>query len=160
MTFSIETDRLRLRPYTPEEAGRVAAGDRPDSGWSPGFPREDDRAVARMFLAAPRTEPLFEPQLIELLGTGAVIGGIGFFGPPDAEGTVGLGYGVAPETEGQGYATEALLALLRRGFAEGGVRRALADTTHDNAASQRVLEKAGLRRTSSDDSLHYYVLEG
>ncbi|MFE6748212.1 GNAT family N-acetyltransferase [Kitasatospora purpeofusca] len=160
MTFSIETARLRLRLYTADEAERVAAGERPGSGWSPGFPREDDRAVARMFLAAPRTEPLFEPQLIELLSNDQVIGGIGFFGPPDADGTVGLGYGVAPEVEGRGYATEALLALLHRGFAEGGVRRALADTTHGNTASQRVLEKAGLRRTSSDDELHYYTLEG
>jgi RimJ/RimL family protein N-acetyltransferase len=30
------------------------------------------------------------------------------------------------------------------------INRALADTAHDNPASQRVLEKAGLRRTSSD----------
>lgn len=160
MTFSIETARLRLRPYTPADAEQVAAGARPDSGWSPGFPREDDRDVARMFLAAPQTEPLFAPLLIELLSNDLVIGGIGFFGPPDESGAVGLGYGVAPEVEGRGYATEALLALLHRGFADGRVRRALADTTHDNAASQRVLEKAGLHRTSSDDRLHYYALEG
>ncbi|MGW4890935.1 GNAT family N-acetyltransferase [Kitasatospora sp. NPDC004240] len=157
-SFSIDAARLRLRPYTPEEAGRVAAGTERAGDWSPGFPREDDRDVARMYLAAPDGEPLFGPLQIVLLGNDLVIGGIGFFGPPDEEGTVGLGYGVAPEVEGRGYATEALRALLQRGFATGRVRRAIADTDHDNLASQRVLEKAGLARVSSDERLHHYAL--
>ncbi|MEV6211629.1 GNAT family N-acetyltransferase [Kitasatospora sp. NPDC051914] len=158
--FSIETARLRLRPYTHEEAGRVAAGARRESHWSPGFPRPDDQDVARLHLATPPGQPLFGPLQIVLLSNDLVIGGIGFFGPPDEAGAVGLGYGVAPEVEGCGYATEALRALLHRGFAEGSVRRVLADTAHDNVASQRVLEKAGLRRISSDENLHYYAVEG
>ncbi|MEU5941850.1 hypothetical protein ABZ807_22300 [Micromonospora sp. NPDC047548] len=36
--------------------------------------------------------------------TGLVTGGIGFFGPPDADGKVELGYGVAPKVKGCGYA--------------------------------------------------------
>ncbi|WP_354637382.1 GNAT family N-acetyltransferase [Kitasatospora camelliae] len=158
--FSIETARLRLRPYTLEEAGRVAAGDRREAHWSPGFPRPDDQDVARLHLATPPGEPLFGPLQITLLSNDLVIGGIGFFGPPDETGTVELGYGVAPEVEGCGYATEALRALLHRGFAGGGVRRARADTAHDNPASQRVLEKAGLRRVASDENLHHYAIEG
>ncbi|MER5549586.1 GNAT family N-acetyltransferase [Streptomyces sp. NPDC002589] len=51
-------------------------------------------------------------------------------------------------------------ALLHHGFADARVRRVLADTAHDNVASQRVLEKAGLRRTLSDEKLHYYAVEG
>ncbi|WP_035869677.1 GNAT family N-acetyltransferase [Kitasatospora cheerisanensis] len=159
--FGIETARLRLRPYTHEEAALVlAAGTDRQEHWSPGFPRTDDQDVARMFLGLPAGEPLFGPLQIVLLSSDLVIGGIGFFGPPDETGTVGLGYGVAPETEGRGYATEALTALLHHGFADGRVRRALADTDHDNLGSQRVLEKAGLRRTSSDERLHYYCIEG
>lgn len=86
-------------------------------------------------------------------------GGIGFFAPPDETGTVELSYGVAPEAEGRGYATEALRALLHHGLTDGRVVRALADTAHDNLASQRVLEKAGLHRTVSDENFHHDAIE-
>ena len=112
--------------------------------------------VARACLDAPTSEPLFRPQQIVL----ASIGGVGFLGPPDHQGTVSFGYGVAPEVEGRGYATEAVQALLHHAFATGRINRALADTAHDNPASQRVLEKAGLRRTSSDENLHHYQTKG
>ncbi|MEU6228536.1 hypothetical protein [Streptomyces sp. NPDC047042] len=39
------------------------------------------------------------------------------------------------------------------------MRRVRADTAHDSLASQRVLEKAGLHRTRSDENLHYYETE-
>ncbi|MFB4291534.1 GNAT family N-acetyltransferase [Nonomuraea sp. ATR24] len=159
MTFTLETARLRLRPFTEEEARHVVAGSREGRNWSPGYPRDDDRDIAGLVLKGAGGDPLFGPLQIVLLGSGAVIGGLGFFGPPDEAGTVGFGYGVAPEAEGRGYATEAVRALLREGFDDGRVRRALADTAHTNVASQRVLEKAGLRRVSSDDSLHYYSTE-
>ncbi|WP_171074724.1 GNAT family N-acetyltransferase [Nonomuraea basaltis] len=155
----IETARLQLRPYTLAEAGHVVSGLRESRTWSPGYPRDDDRDIARLFLQAPPVEALFGPLQIVLLSSDAVIGGIGFFDPPDSEGTVGLGYGLAPEVEGRGYATEALRALLHEGFATGRITRAVADTAHDNPASQRVLEKAGLRRISSDERLHYYATE-
>jgi RimJ/RimL family protein N-acetyltransferase len=90
--------------------------------------------------------------------TGLVVRGIGFFGPPDDHGTVEFGYGVVPEVEGRGYATEALQALLQYGFSTGRVRRAVADTTHENVGSQRVMEKAGLRQVRSDERLRYYEI--
>ncbi|WP_244870786.1 GNAT family N-acetyltransferase [Catellatospora sp. IY07-71] len=152
----IETERLRLRPLTLEQAGQVVAGDRAGQAWSAGYPRDDDRDVARMALAHPAAEPSFGPLQIVTRDAGLVVGGIGFFGPPDADGVVELGYGVAPEAEGRGYATEALRGLLRYAFVTGRVRRAIADTTHGNVGSQRVMEKAGMRRTRSDERLRYY----
>src|SRR5688572_18375497 len=44
--------------------------------------------------------------------TGAVIGGCGFNASPDAEGMVGIGYGIYPEHQGKGFATEAVRALI------------------------------------------------
>jgi RimJ/RimL family protein N-acetyltransferase len=46
---------------------------------------------------------------------------------------------------GKGYATEGSRALVDRAFAEPGVQRIYAETMAVNAASRRVLEKAGLR---------------
>ena len=68
------------------------------------------------------------------------------------------GYGVAPEAEGHGVATEALLVLVAGARASGQVRRVVADAVHDNLASQRVLEKAGFRLIGADEEVRRYAL--
>jgi RimJ/RimL family protein N-acetyltransferase len=45
---------------------------------------------------------------------------------------------------GQGYATEALRALLDHVLAEPDMRRVVAETMVDHIASRRVMEKAGM----------------
>lgn len=152
----IETERLRLSPLSRAQAEHIIAGERTGQPWAVGYPRSDDRDVARMFLTAPPAEDGFGPLQIVDRRTALVIGGIGFFGPPDALGLVELGYGVAPEVEGRGYATEALRALLAWAYRTGRVTRAIADTTHDNVGSQRVMEKAGMRHTGADKHRRYY----
>jgi RimJ/RimL family protein N-acetyltransferase len=58
---------------------------------------------------------------------------------------VELGYRLRRSAWGKGYATEGSLALVDRAFAGPGVERVYAETMAVNAASRRVLEKAGLR---------------
>jgi RimJ/RimL family protein N-acetyltransferase len=58
---------------------------------------------------------------------------------------VSLGYRLRRVAWGKGYATEGARALIRKAFAELGVRRVVATTYQDNLASRRVMEKAGLR---------------
>lgn len=60
-------------------------------------------------------------------------------------GEVELGYRLCRSAWGRGYATEGARALIRAAFAEYGVRRVTATTMAVNAASRRVMEKAGLR---------------
>jgi RimJ/RimL family protein N-acetyltransferase len=55
-----------------------------------------------------------------------------------------VGYRLAPDAWGRGYATEGALALVRYGLDELGLLRIIGLTHPDNAASQRVLLKAGL----------------
>ena len=62
-------------------------------------------------------------------------------GNPDE---VELGYRLRRSAWGKGYATEGSRALIREGFTEFGVRRVWAETMTVNAASRRVMEKAGL----------------
>ena len=71
-----------------------------------------------------------------------LVAGGGYFGPPGEDGTVEIGYSVVPEWAGQGYATELSRALLARAAATG-VRRVIAHTREDNAASIRVLAHCG-----------------
>jgi ribosomal-protein-alanine N-acetyltransferase len=55
-----------------------------------------------------------------------------------------VGYRLAPDAWGRGYATEGARALVRYGFDQLGLDRIIGLTHPDNAASQRVLQKAGL----------------
>jgi len=59
------------------------------------------------------------------------------------DGTAELGYRVAQHVAGRGVATETVRELCRLAAAAHGLRTLRAATAHDNAASQRVLTKAG-----------------
>ena len=54
-----------------------------------------------------------------------------------------LGYGIAEEFRGFGYATEAVETILAWAFDQPGVTSVAAETEAGNAASRRVLEKCG-----------------
>jgi RimJ/RimL family protein N-acetyltransferase len=58
---------------------------------------------------------------------------------------VELGYRLRRPAWGKGYATEGARALVDKGFGELGARRISATTMTVNAASRRVMEKAGLK---------------
>lgn len=67
-----------------------------------------------------------------------------------------LGWVVAPEHTGRGYATEAAQALLGICFDDLALHRATALCFADNEASWRLMERIGMRRESHwvGDSLH------
>lgn len=58
---------------------------------------------------------------------------------------VDVGYALLPEFWGQGYALEAVQATLRHAALKFGLRRVVAVVSAGNAASIRVLEKAGMQ---------------
>jgi ribosomal-protein-alanine N-acetyltransferase len=72
---------------------------------------------------------------------GSVLGRFNlYFG---ADGSANLGYRVAQDAAGKGLATGAVRELCERATAQYGLRRVRAATSHQNAASQKVLTKAG-----------------
>lgn len=73
---------------------------------------------------------------------GATVGGIGFKGAPCNK-TVEVGYGIDEPYRGNGYATEALMALCNWAFAQPGVYFIRAEAEEGNPASVRVLTKCG-----------------
>ncbi|HEX2157791.1 MAG TPA: GNAT family N-acetyltransferase, partial [Actinomycetes bacterium] len=89
-------------------------------------------------------------------GDDMVVGDIGFHGPPNPGGSVTVGYGLAPGARGQGYATEALRAVVAWALAQPEVAAVEADTTHANLPSQRVMERAGMRLYDRSDQLRFY----
>lgn len=140
------SERLFLRPGWPEDWEEVLAAIADE-----GVVRNLARAPwpymaedAQAFVSRPQ-DPLFPRFLITLPGAcGArLIGGAGI---QDAGREVALGYWIAREHWGQGYATEAARALVCLARALGH-RRLVADHFVDNPASGRVLRKAGFRAT-------------
>lgn len=72
----------------------------------------------------------------------------GFKGPP-RDGTAEIGYSVLPQFQGRGYATELVGGLVRWALQQPGVARVVAETEWANAASVRVLTKAGFAPSGS-----------
>lgn len=58
-------------------------------------------------------------------------------------GSVEIGYGLLPEFWGNGYATEAVMAMTEWASKQPGVKFIEAEAEDSNIASKRVLEKAG-----------------
>ncbi len=75
--------------------------------------------------------------------SGATIGTCAYKGPPDADETVEIAYGVDLAYQGRGFATEAAQALVAYALSSGRVRVVRAHTRLDGKAPVRVLEKLG-----------------
>jgi RimJ/RimL family protein N-acetyltransferase len=108
------------------------------------------RMLPRIAEGVEETSSGAEPtRLVVHVADETLIGETGFHGPPDASGTVEVGYSILPAYRGRGFATEATRALIRAALARPEVRRVTAECLDDNHASLRVLEKLELRRVGS-----------
>jgi ribosomal-protein-alanine N-acetyltransferase len=67
---------------------------------------------------------------------------------------VEIGWRLAPEHWGRGYASEAARAALAFGFERAGAERIVSFTAVLNERSQRVMERIGMRRVADGDFLH------
>lgn len=81
-------------------------------------------------------------------GLDRAVGVGGFFGPPDQDGVVEIGYAMLPSFREQGLATEAVETLLNWALEDPRVQAVKAQTLAHLAASRRVLEKTGFRLQS------------
>ncbi len=73
-----------------------------------------------------------------------LIGGAGYKGPPDEQGSVEIGYGIVPEFQRHGYGTEAAKALIRRAFDDDAIKLVIAETLPELEASIKVMNKCGM----------------
>ncbi|PMC40551.1 GNAT family N-acetyltransferase [Bacillus sp. UMB0899] len=84
-----------------------------------------------------------------------IVGDIGFKGKP-VNGIVEVGYGISPDAQNEGYATEAVEALVNWAFQTGKVNKIIAECKKTNHASIRVLEKLFMDIVEQDEHMVYW----
>lgn len=130
----IESERLCLRPRSLAEMEGLSRGE-PDPEMKQAY-----GDMLRAMLSLPGCEEWGTEWEIRLKA-GSEIGGICFKGAPNADGMAEIGYGIDEAYRRQGYATEAVSALVRWALEQKGVRLITAQTEANNLSSQRVLLK-------------------
>jgi RimJ/RimL family protein N-acetyltransferase len=147
----LTTERLVLRRLRADEAGTVAEyKNDPEvaryQDWDLPYPVEDIAAKIAAYIHRPW--PCHGSGLnVAIEHDGELIGdfGVGW----DDEGIEAeIGYTLRSEHQGEGFATEALAAVVDRLFLEG-VERVTTSLDPENVASIRVLEKVGFRQKTS-----------
>ena len=113
-------------------------------GMSPFEKAQLSLAWLAQFEASGASDPWVHGFRLVHRSSGNIVGFCSFKGPP-ADGVVEIAYGIAPDEQGKGYATEAARALVEFARAFREVRVIRAHTLADGAASKRVLEKCGFQ---------------
>ena len=155
--MSIETANLLLLPYSPEQLlALIDGGEKfeqaiglPAAKGLGDFMRSDDVSPAWLarLRASQDPDPWRHGFAVVHRETQLVIGSAAFKGPPDDAGEVEIAYGIVPDYEGRGYATEAAAALVAFAFESDDVKRVRAHTLPAANASTRVLTKCGFKYT-------------
>jgi [ribosomal protein S5]-alanine N-acetyltransferase len=149
-TPTLRTARLRLRPFTDVDAEALLAlqsNARVTRYWD--APAWTDPARAQRFIAWCRQmadEGTGVRLAIDLAIDDSFIGWCSISDWNPAFRSARLGYSLTDTAWGQGYATEAVRALLQWSFETFDLNRVQAETDTRNLASARVLEKVGFVR--------------
>lgn len=145
----LSTGRLRLRPLSLRDARDMFAyaGD-PEvaryTTWEPHQSLEDSRRFLRAvlqqrFLGQP------VPWGIVELHSGRLLGTAGFVSWRPEQRRAEVGYAIARSHWNQGYVTEAMRRILEFGWREMQLHRIEARCLTENGASERVMQKIGMR---------------
>src|SRR4051794_28756051 len=148
----IITTRLELVPLTPPLLRAVAGGDLAEverrleapvgAGWEEGVPAE----YRLEQLAADPSEQPWLGRAGLARAPRRVVGSIGFHAPPDDRGRVEIGYDIVAGERRQGFAREAMQALLECAWATGRARICVASVSPDNVPSLGLIRAFGFRR--------------
>lgn len=86
----------------------------------------------------------------------SVMGGICFKGPANSLGQVEIGYGIEKLHQNQGYATEAIKAVVKWALEQDSIQAVIAETDKNNVPSQKVLLKNGFVKIEEKDELIFW----
>ena len=160
--FELRTPRLLIRSWREDDFEAYAAMNA-DPRVMEFYPSVVSREESRMRFDARLADRGYTFWPVEVLGGAPFIGMVGL-GDPDFQAhfmpAVEIGWRLAVEHWGKGYATEAARAALAFGFERLGLPEIVSFTTTANTRSRRVMEKLGMRRSPADDFLHPKIPDG
>jgi RimJ/RimL family protein N-acetyltransferase len=148
MTPTIETARLIMRPFVPDDVDTYHTyiySDPDVTRYLPGGkPRPKERTQATLDFAIEHGEKHgFTLWALIRKADQQFIGHCGLVYAPDSS-DVELAYAIGKAFWGQGYTSEAAHASLRYGFETVGLDEIIALAYPENIASQRVMQKCGM----------------
>jgi RimJ/RimL family protein N-acetyltransferase len=158
-TPSLRTPRLILREWRPEDREPFAQMNA-DPRVMEHFPSPSTRAESDAF--ADRIQAHFDQHgfglwAVEVPGEAPFVGFVGLSIPRfEAHFTpaVEIGWRLAVESWGRGFATEAAHEAVRFGFEEVGLEEIVSFTVPANVRSRRVMERLGMTHDPADDFDH------
>lgn len=149
---------IELRPMTPEFL-EAALDERPEEAAQligVELPEDFPREGAKRFLAMRLRQMLNDSRFLEwcphvVVLEGRMIGHAGYHGPPgfnanQDQASVEIGYEIEQPFRGHGYATAAVVELLRLAE-ERGVRHFIASCSPENEPSLAIVRKLGFVQT-------------
>ncbi|MEV8590231.1 GNAT family N-acetyltransferase [Streptomyces sp. NPDC051180] len=150
-----DTTRVRLEPWSEEDADLLRALNTPEAMHHLGGPETEEQLVRRhrryvdMSSGDTGAGRMFR---IVLLPEAVVAGSIGYWAQTwDGEPVYETGWSVLPGFQGRGAATSATRAVARQAREAGGRRHLHAFPSTDNAASNAVCRKAGFELLGERD---------
>jgi len=161
----LETERLLLRRWKASDRAPFARinGD-PRVMEFLGAPLDREQSDALIDLAEEHfRQHGFGAYAVELRGSGEFIGFVALMIPSfEAHFTpcIEIGWRLAAEAWGRGYATEGASALMDRAFREMGLAELVSFTSATNVRSRRVMHKIGMTHDPADDFDHPRLREG
>lgn len=145
----IETDRLLLRTLDMKDKEpffkyRSMPEVYKYQSWRPEDIEEIEEFIKKNISVCPNTKNTWM-QLAVCLKEGRLIGDIGIHFLED-DYQIEIGYTLSPEYQGNGYATEAVKAVINYVFSKLKKHRITASVDPDNIKSIKLLEKIGFRK--------------
>lgn len=152
-TVELKTDRLLLRKHQSEDAGVLFEifGSDPQmyeySGWNPYASYDMAKETVQMFMEN-YDHPDFYGWAIEK--EGCLIGTVGAYDYDPNTNHIEIGMSIERASWGKGYATEALISVIRYLTKDEGISVITAWCASDNIGSMKAMEKAGMRHASTE----------
>jgi RimJ/RimL family protein N-acetyltransferase len=149
----LETERLRLRPFTPADAASVQhlAGDAEVAATTANLPHPYPDGMAEAWIASHAEKYRHGQEVVFAVvrkEDDHLLGAIGLRLVLD-QGKGELGYWIGRPHWNQGFATEAARAVVGYGFLQLGLISVLAHHMARNPASGRVMQKIGMHHTAT-----------
>jgi len=148
MACLFETERLRVRPFRPEDAMRLFAIHAEDAvkKWIPNecyADLEEAEEAIHFYADCVRRGKLPFVLAAELKATGELIGDTGVNEVDGKPNEVEIGYVISEKHSRKGYASELVRAITDDAVSQFGISVIYGRVMRGNAASVRVLEKNG-----------------